>query len=165
MATLATVLDIETEVETVFYNYLATTLGITGVSKSDSATDQLTPRIGVVATLELDGWHQTTIASGTFAGRTLYDQKKVKLDLDLVYNPAGAQGQAALRGTLRKVLTDFVAIQTQFAVNGLYFLAPETLRQTDGDRVIDTEEKTETIKMTLEMELFIVLNIKSMQKL
>lgn len=156
MATLITILDIETEVETVFYNYITNTLGIATGEVSDTNTEQMTPRVQVVATLQADGWHQTNIASGVYAGRTLYDQFKVRLQLDIVYNPAAGQSQATLRGTLRKALTDFNTIQTGFAVHAYYLLAPETLHQTDGDRVIDDREKTETIRTTLEMELFLV---------
>jgi hypothetical protein len=116
----------------------------------------MTPRVEVVSVLQSEGWHQTNITSGAYAGRTLYDQYKVRLQLDVVFNPAAGQSQATLRGTLRKALTDFSALQTAFAINAYYLLAPETLRQTDGDRVIDDAEKTETIKMTLEMELFLV---------
>ena len=156
MATLIVVLDVETEAEGVFGNYIANTLGIAYGVKSDSNTEQMTPRVEIVATRQQEGWHQTTIASGTYAGRTLYDQFKVRLQLDLVYNPAAAQGQANYRGNLRKAMTDFNGLQTGFAVNNLYLLAPDTLRQTDGDRVIENAEKTETIKTTLEMELFLV---------
>lgn len=156
MATLATILDVETEVEGVFYAYLTTNLGIASAPiESDSNTETMTPRLEVIATRQSEGWHQTTIAAGTFAGRTLYDQSKVKLDINLVYNPAASQGQASLRGTMRKLLTDFEGLKTQFAVNGFYFLAPEQLRQTGGNRVIDNEEKTETITTELELELFI----------
>ena len=122
---------------------------------SDTATEQVTPRVACVATVTKWGPHQHTIASGTFAGRAIYDMFVVRSNVTLVYQPEHAQGQASLRGGLRKALTDWTGIQAAFATLNYLFPMPDTLRQTDGDRQIDNEKKTETISTTLELMVFL----------
>ena len=156
MATLVQILDTETEAETVFNTYLTSALGLSITVVSDSNTELMTARLAINSTLLSEGPHQTNITSGTYAGRTLYDQKKLSMDISLVYNPAAIQGQSSYIGTMRKAFTDFNALKTQFAVNNYYLLAPETLRQVDGSQTVDNKEKTVTITTTLEMELFLV---------
>lgn len=153
-----TLLDVETEVEGVFYAYLGTALGLPAV-ESDSNTTLVTPRVEIVCTLLDEGPHQYTVPAGVAAGLTYYDQKRVQLKIDLIYAPdsAATQTPGVLRGKLRQVFGNWSAIKAQFAVHGYYGLASDTLRQTAGSRVTDSPEpKTETISTTLEAVVFIM---------
>ena len=151
---LATLLDIETEVESIFYSYLATSLGLPA-TKSDSNTTLPTPRLEILAELIDEGMTQQTIPSGSLAGTVLYTQKHVRLTLDLIYSPARPQSQNVLRGKLRQASANYPALKTLFAVNSYYSLAPDTLRQVNGGRIIDKTEKTETMRTVMELVLFI----------
>lgn len=155
MATLVALLDTESAVESAWTTLFGAAMAGTSVIGTDTASEVVTPRVECVATVTKWGPHQHTIASGTFAGRPLYDQFLVSTDLRLVFQPEHAQGQGSLRGALRKALTDWTGIQAAFATLGYYFPAPDTLRQTGGDRQIDNEEKTETISTTLELVVFL----------
>lgn len=152
---LATLLDVETEVEGVFLAYLVTALGLPAVA-SDSNATLVTPRVEVTCTLLEEGTHQATIPSGSLAGTTLYDQKLVKVGIDLTYSPALVQNPGLLRGTLREAMANYPALKAQFAVNGYYAIAPDTLRQVAGSRAIDDTEKTETIATVLQAVVFIM---------
>ncbi len=155
MATLITLLDVETEVETCFQSIFAASPFSLPALTSDTATDLLTPRVDVVA--EVIGWgpHQITPASGTFAGLAIYDQFRVRANLALVYQPEHAQGQGQLRGTLRRVLSDWTAIKAAFAVRAYLLPTGDTLRQVGGGRTIQNDEKTETLLSTLELVVFL----------
>lgn len=155
MATLVAILDVEAAVESAWDTLFSAALAGTSVIPSDTATEVVTPRMECVATVTKWGPHQHTIATGTFAGRAVYDMFVVRSDLRLVYQPEHAQGQGTLRGQLRKALTDWTAIQAAFATLNYYYPMGDTLRQTDGDRQIDNEEKTETISTTLELVVFL----------
>jgi len=154
MATLPDMLDVETEVEGVFKTFLATIVTAATIYKSDSDEENDTPNIGVVATLIEQGRHQITIPTGTYAGRPVYDQFRIRVDLSLTYDPS-FQGQASLRSRLRLGLTDYTALNTQFGVNAYLILAPDTLRQIDGSRDIDDEAKEETIGTVMECVCFL----------
>lgn len=154
MATLQAILDVEGAVESAWDTLFSTALSGTSVITSDTATEVVTPRLECVATLKKWGPHQHTIASGTYSGRAVYDQFMVSTELRLVYQPEHAQGQANLRGLLRKALTDWTSIQSAFATLNYYFPMPTTLQQTDGDRTIQDEEKIEIINTTIELVVF-----------
>ena len=151
---LQTLLDIETEVETVFYNYLATTLSLPAVA-SDSNMVLVTPRLEVICELLDEGMNQQTIPSGSLAGTVLYTQKHTRITLDLTYSPARPQTPNVLRGTLRQVGANYPALKAAFAVNKYYLLAPDTLRQVSGGRTIDATEKTETLHTVMDAVFFI----------
>lgn len=155
--TLEQLLDLETETENVFGTYLRTNLGLTDSYTSDSQADLPTPRIDCWAVLVSHGTHQNVIPSGSHAGRRIYDQNTVRINLQLVYAPDQtnfAVSPGALRGKFRSLLTDYYGIQAGFDVKGLLMLAPDTLRQVDGDRSIDNERKEETITCGMEVQLF-----------
>jgi len=155
MATLITILDVETEVETAWKTLLSIAPYSLGAITSDTATEVTTPRVECVAEVMQWGPHQLTIPSGTFSGRSVYDQFMIRMRLDVVYQPEHAQGQATIRGTLRKALTDWTGIKAAFATNGYLFVAGDTLRQTAGSRIIDDTEKTETLSTILEFVVFL----------
>lgn len=150
MATLPQLLDVETEIEGCFKTFFSTIVTAATIYKSDSNEETDTPNLGVVATLVEQGRHQITIPTGTYAGRPIYDQFRVRVDLALKYDPSFNQGQASLRAQLRVGLTDYTALQAQFNSNAYLILAPDTLRQIDGTREIDDEAKEETIGTTVE---------------
>lgn len=154
---LPTLLDVETEVEGVFNAYLGTALGLP-TETGDSNTILVTPRVEIVCTLLDEGEHQYTIPSGSNAGLTFYDQKRVQIKIDLVYAPdVAAQLPGTLRGKLRQVFGNYNAIKAAFAVHNYYGIASDTLRQISGSRVVDTpEDETETISTTLEATVFIM---------
>ena len=151
---LQTLLDVETEVERAFVAYLTGTLQLPAAG-SDSNDTLVTPRVEAIASLVSEGSHIYTVPSGTYAGRYFYDQKAIRVTLDLVYSPSWGQGQGNLRGLLRVALSDYDGILASFATNGYLFLAKASLQQTDGDRTIDTGEKTETIRTVVEGTYFI----------
>ena len=155
MASLETLLDVETEVETVFASFLAAAPYSLGAIGSDTATDTTTPRVECLAEVVRWGPHQVTPASGTYAGRAFYDQFAIRLRLDVVYQPEHAQGQGSIRGTLRKALTDWTGIKAAFASRNYLYPNGDTLRQTDGTRTIDDEEKTETLSTVLTFEAWL----------
>lgn len=155
MATLITLLDVETEVETTLKTYLATTPYSLDAIASDSATDILTPRLEVVAEVVKWGPHQHTPASGTFAGVAIYDQFAIRSNLSIVYQPEQGQAPGTIRGTLRKALSNWTGLQAAFASHNYLFLMGDSLRQTGGSRTIDDAEKTETLNSTLEMVVFL----------
>ncbi len=152
-ASLATILDIEAEVEGVFKTYLTTTLGLAITVSSDTDSHLTTPRVEVLAVLLGDMEHMLLVPSGTFAGRRMWDFKRVRVEINLVYNPAWSQSPGTVRGKLRKALTDSGAMQTAFQTNAYYQIAQDSIHQTDGARVIDDAEKTETITTVLEAVL------------
>jgi hypothetical protein len=151
---LYTLLDVETEVESVFAAYLGTTLGLPTVT-SDSNTVLVTPRVEIICELIDEGMNQATIPSGSLAGTVLYSQKHVRITIDLIYSPARPQNPGTLRGTLREASANYPSLKAAFAVHGYYLLAPDTLRQTAGARTIDRVEKTETLRTVYEAVLFI----------
>lgn len=155
MASLATILDLETEIEGVFYTYITGTLGLASV-KSDSSTILATPRVEITARISEMGPHQMLVASGTYAGRMIFDSFSINLGLDLVYSPDYAQSPGSLRGTLRKALFDVAGINAAFAVNGYLLMAANSLRIISSDRRIDNENKAETI--THELSLIVLLS-------
>ncbi len=155
MATLITLLDVETEVESAIKGFLATAPYSLAAVTSDTAAEVTTPRIEVVAEVTKWGPHQYTPAAGVFAGVEIYDQFMVRSNLSLIYQPEQAQSPGTLRGTLRKALTNFTGIKAAFATHGYLFIAGPTLRQVDGGRTIQNEDKTETLNTTLEMAVFL----------
>lgn len=163
MATLDNLMDVETEVEGVFKTFLGTIVTAATIYQSDSNIENDTPNIGVVATLIEQGRHQITIPTGTYAGRPVYDQFRIRVDLSLKYDPSFSQGQSSIRARLRVGLTDYNAIQAQFNSNAYLILAPDTLRQIDGSRDPDSTEKEETIGSVLECVCF--MNPNTLQTL
>jgi hypothetical protein len=155
MATIPDMLDVETEVEGVFKTFLGTIVTAATIYKSDTNEENDTPNIGVVATLIEQGRHQITVPTGTYAGRPIYDQFRIRVDLSIRYDPSYSQGQASLRSRLRLGLTDYTALNTQFGQNAYLILAPDTLRQIDGSRDIDDEAKEETIGTVVEGMFFL----------
>ena len=152
---LSTLLDIETEVETVFAGYLVTTLGLPAIP-SDTDASVVTPRVEVAATVTDQPTHQYKIPSGTYANRQIYDFFRVRVELRLVYAPSFAQGQGALRGKMRKALTDLAGIQAGFATHNYVFMANDTYRPLMGGRTVDSSLKEETI--TQSVDVIIALN-------
>lgn len=155
MATLITILDVETEVETCLQSIFAAAPFSLPAIASDSATALVTPRVEVVAEVIQWGPHQITPASGTFSGVALYDQFRIRATLALVYQPEQAQSQGQLRGKLRQVLTGWTAIKAAFAVRNYLIPTGDTLRQVGGGRTIQKEDKTETLLTTLELVVFL----------
>jgi hypothetical protein len=155
MATLITLLDVETEVETCFQGIFAAAPFSIPAIASDSATDLTTPRLEVVSEVIQWGPHQITPASGTFAGQAFYDQFRVRANLSLVYQPEHAQSQGQLRGKLRQVLSNWTNIKAAFAVRNYLIPTGDTLRQVGGGRTIQNDEKTETLLSTLELVVFL----------
>jgi hypothetical protein len=155
MATLATLLDVETEVETCFQSILAAAPFNLPAIASDSATDLLTPRVDVIAEVIRWGPHQITPASGTYAGVAVYDQFAVRLTLALIYQPEQAQSPGTLRGQLRQVLTGWTAMKAAFAVRNYLIPTGDSLRQTGGGRTINNDERTETLTTSLEFVCFL----------
>lgn len=157
MPSLEQLQDVETEVEFAFGTYLRTGLNITDTFVSDSQQDLPTPRVDCSAILIEQGPHQNVIPAGTYAGRRIYDNNKVRVAINLVYAPdwvATATTPGFLRGTLRKLLTDYYGVQANLQTHALLMLAPDTLRQVDGDRTIDNERKEETITCVIEGQFF-----------
>lgn len=153
---LQVLLDGEAELEAAFKAYLANTLQVSVAITSDTNEDLTTPRIELKATKVRDENHQFQITYGSAAGLVIFDQMTFRLDLDLVYSPSVTdQNQAILKGLLRRALLNYDGINAALAVKGYYFVAKYTLRQTDGDRLINTEQQEETITSVLEGQAWI----------
>jgi hypothetical protein len=153
---LQVLLDGETELENALLAYLGTTLQVSVALKSDTNAPLTSPRIELKATKLRDENHQYQITSGSAAGLVVFDQMTFRLNLDLVYSPTMTdQNQAILKGLLRRALLNYDGINAALAVNGYYYLAKYTLKQTDGDRVINDAEKEETVSSVLECQLWI----------
>ncbi len=155
MATLITLLDVETEVESVYAAFFAAAPYSLSTKTSDTATDILTPRLEVVAEVIKWGPHQFTPASGTFSGVAIYDQFLIRTQLALVYQPEQAQSPGTMRGTLRTALCNWTGIKTAFAVHNYLIPTGDSMRQVGGSRTINDADKTETITSELEMILFL----------
>lgn len=153
MATLETVLNVETEVESVIKTLLASTYGL-GAVTTDTAAALTTPRVECIAVVTRWGPHQYQIAGGTYAGRHIYDQFQLRLAIDVVYQPEHGQGQGSIRGKLRKALSDRAGLESGFNSNAYLYHAPDSLRQIDGGRIVDTDENTETLSTVLELVVF-----------
>ena len=153
--TLEELFDFETEIEGVFVSYLATVLSIPA-GGSDQNVTLTTPRMSVIATIAEHGTHQYTITTGIYSGRSFYDQFRASIQIDITYDPSFSQGQGSLRGKLRKALTDYYGIKTGFNERNDYLLiAPDSFRQTGGNRTIDEDNNEETISTTLECVFFV----------
>jgi hypothetical protein len=155
MASLETLLDVESEVEACFDSVLSSSPYTLAAIPSDTAAGITTPRTEIVAEVRQWGPHQFVIPSGTYQGRAVYDQFLMRLSIGVVFQPEHGQGQASIRGTVRKALTDWTRIKAAFATRGYLKPAPGTLRQVDGSRSVDDEEKTETIATVLELVCFV----------
>jgi len=155
VATLETLLDVETETEFAFDSLFSAAPYSLAAGGTDTAAALTTPRTEIKAEVIKWGPHQYTPATGTYAGRAIYDQFLVRLTLDVVYQPEHGQGQASIRGKIRAALTDWTRIKTAFATHAYLRPAPDTLQQQDGGRTIDDEEKTETLTTILEFVAFI----------
>lgn len=147
---LETLLDVETEIESVFSTYLTTALPGTSVITSDSNTTVGTPRVEVTAVVENQPTHQYTITGGVYAGRRLYDFWRVRVTLNLVYAPGYSQSQGTLRGKLRKVLTDFAGVKSALAAHNYLYLASDTYNVNSGWRTVDSDLKEERIACTVD---------------
>ena len=156
MATLTTILDVETEVETVLAAYLAASPYSLAAITSDTDGSLTTPRVEVIAEVIRWGPQQYIISSGTYAGRAVFVDFALRLTLNLTYQPAASQGQASIRGKLRAALSDRAAIKTAFAVHNYIVPVGESFRVVGGARTVSTGEKTETL--TTECALTMVVN-------
>ncbi len=155
MASLETLLDVETEVEACFDTLLSSAPYSLSAVPSDTAGALTTPRTQVVAEVRQWGPHQYVVQGGTYAGRAVYDQFTVRLAISVLYQPEQGQSPGTIRGTVRKALTDWVRIKAAFATRNYLRPAPGTLRQADGARAIDQEEKTEELSCILELVAFV----------
>lgn len=165
MATIEQWLDVETEVEKIFGNYLGTTLNLPTFT-SDSDRTVSTPRIDMFAVVSEMGPHQFMVPAGTYAGTRLYDQFKITVNVNLVFSPHWNATQepsnrtaGALRGSLRRCLADWHGLQAAFVASGLLNLASDSLRQTAGTRSINLEEKEETLTTAVAGVFFLNTNV------
>jgi hypothetical protein len=156
MATLATLLDVETEVETSLDALLSAAPYSLAAIGSDTNAYLTTPRVQCIAEVKKWGPHCYRVASGAYAGRLLYDEFQVQVTVSLVYQPHHAHGPAAIRGAFRAALTDTTRFKAAFAVRDYLKIIGDSLRQIDGARLIENEEKTEEI--TTVMQFIAVLN-------
>lgn len=150
---LQTLLDFETETEAAWKRHLDGYLLPTVISDTDQELN--TPRVEVTAVVVQEGSHVMQVTTGTYSGRHFFDQKKIRHTIDLIYSPAVGQPAGTLRGLVRAALSDYDGIITQLAVNNYLFLAKATLLQVDGERSVDSDEKTETIRTVVEGWYFI----------
>ena len=138
-----TLMDIETEVESVFVSILNESFQSNGfsviASGSDPSVERVTPLCTVVACRQSEGRHQTVVPVGQYAGRAVYDRFDVAVVIAVDYSPDWMNGQGGrqIRGVIREAVAQFEAIKAQFAVNDYYRLAPDTLRQIGGRREYD----------------------------
>jgi hypothetical protein len=154
MPTLASMLDVETEIESAFDSFLSGSPYSLAASPSDTDTQLETPRFDIVATKVAEGPHQFTLSS-PYTGRRIYDQYRVRVDISLTYDPSYNQAQGTLRSRFRLAMTDYAGIQAKLTSNAYLILAPDTFRQTDGSRSIDDENKQETITAAMEGVFFL----------
>jgi hypothetical protein len=68
----------------------------------------------------------------------------------LVYQPAHSQGPGAIRGAFRAALSDATRFKAAFAVRDYLKIVGDSLRQIDGGRLIDNDEKTEQITTVMQ---------------
>ena len=155
MASLYTLLDVETETEAVWKNLLSSAPYSLLATDTDTAAPATTPRVECISVVVRWGPHQITPSSGVSAGVALYDQFVVRTMISFVYQPERAHGHGVIRGIMRQALSDWTGIKNAFSVNGYLIPAPTTLQQVDGSRTIDDEEKTETIETVLELAVFL----------
>jgi len=155
MATLATILDVETEVELSLKTFLAATPYSLGAITTDTAAALTTPRVEVQTEVVRWGPHQHTPATGTYAGTAIYDQFALRVRLDLVYQPEQSQSPGTKRGTIRAALSNWTGLKAAFATRNYLMVVGDTLRQIDGSRTIDNAEKTETLSTVLELVVFL----------
>lgn len=155
MASLETLLDVETEVETCFDTVLSSSPYSLSAVPSDTAGALTKPRTEIVTEVRQWGPHQYVITGGTYVGRAVYDQFVVRLTIAVVFQPEHGQAPGTIRGTVRKALTDWVRIKAAFATRNYLRPAPGSLRQVDGGRTVDDEEKTETLTTVLELVAFV----------
>lgn len=156
MATLATLLDVETEVETsVDALFSAAPYSLAAVG-SDSNAYLTTPRVTCIAEVKKWGPHCYRVAAGVYAGRLMYDEFQVQVTVSLVYQPAHSQGPGAIRGAFRAALSDVTRFKAAFAVRDYLKIIGDSLRQIDGARLIENEDKTEEISAV--MQFVAVLN-------
>lgn len=153
---LQVLLDVVSEAESALKAYLGTTLQVSVAISSDTNQPLTTPRIEIKATKVREEGHQYMIPSGSAAGLVVNDQVVVRLNLDLVYSPSVTdQNQDILVGLLYRALLNYDGINSALAVNGYYFLAKYTLRQTDGDRTTDSDNQEETVSTVCEGQFWI----------
>ncbi len=155
MATLETILNIETEVESVLDAFLSGSPYSLSAGGTDTATRLTTPRTEIKCEVVKSGPHQYNITSGTYNGTNIFDQFQLRVRVDVVYQPEQGQGPGGIRGTVRKALANWTGIKAGFASNAYLLLAQDTLRQIDGGRTINDEDKTETLSTVYEVVAFL----------
>ncbi len=155
MATLETVLDVETEVESVLDAFLSGSPYSLSAGGTDTAGRLTTPRTEIKCEVLKSGPHQYNITSGTYSGTNIFDQFQLRVTVDVVYQPEQGQGPGSIRGKVRKAFANWTGIKAGFASHDYLLLAQDTLRQIDGGRSINDEEKTETLSTVFEVIAFL----------
>lgn len=146
---LATLLNVEPEVESVLAAYLANLMGV-AVMTSDSDQIEFTPRVEIVATVLEQGPHQNIVQTGVYAGRRFYDFFRVSIAIDVVYAPSAQQNAGTIRGKVRSAFTDYQGIAAGFAINGYLLLASDSFRQNAGSRSVNADQKEARTSSTLD---------------
>lgn len=156
MATLITLLDVETEVESCLDALLSASPYSLAAIGSDTNARLTTPRVECIAEVKRWGPHVYRVQAGTYAGRLIYDEFMLQATIRVIYQPAHSQSPGTLRGTLRAALTDATRFKAAFAVRDYLKIVGDSLRQMDGSRIIVNDEKTE--ELTTVLQLIGVLN-------
>jgi hypothetical protein len=147
MPTIEQLMDIEGQIETAISTHLSGH-GLT-INATDETAVMVTPRAEVVATVTLDGPHETRVG-----GIATYDQFQVDLSVSLFVSPRGPNPQdpAAFRAKLRAVLLNYPAINLLLTD---LVIAPESWRSINGVRAAMAEEDQIMLQANYVLQVFV----------
>ena len=155
-ATIEQILDFEGNTEKVLRGILDD-FGLPAY-RSDSDENLPIPRVDVVATLTESGPHEFLLTGGEFAGSMVYDQHQVSAMVRYTFAPDDPENSqvSLFRGTMRKLMFFPSLLQDAFVTQGLYRVAPNSIRVQSGIRQVEADENAVTLEATLPLQLFII---------
>lgn len=155
--TVEELLDFEGNTEKVFAGIIEG-MGMAAYT-SDSNENLPVPRVDVVATLTESGPHERVLTTGDNAGRRIYDQHQIEVQLQYSVSSDGPgemqQAIRQFRGAFRSLMFFPKPIHDAFEEMELYRAAPDSIRETGGIRQVDADEDAVTLQSTVNLVLFL----------
>ena len=113
------------------------------------------PRVDVVATVTQSGPHEAALSDG----ERIYDQHQVSVSVAYTFAPdtpgMAATAEKLFRAKTRRMVFFTKPLLQAFVTQGLSFLAPHSIREQGGIRMVQTDEEAIKLEYRLELQIFI----------